>query len=290
MVSCALWFNILNRSTGEYSILDHRSEDSPEFARGQRILSERTRLNLTQPQMAKIGGVSKGSQILYEKGKAPTADYLAAIERAGADIVYILTGRSEADEVTRIMEAVGPVAALQTLLSEHGEEAAIRNIMSQYGGSGGIQRQSGFSEVKDGSDLGRVEALRGGYLPIPFARLSGSAHRGAAPVAFAKSWLDQERIEVEHLSMVYVSTDGLDPLIRLGALALISATPGRTPNHDPWCYELKSTPGFAMISRADDGSVVLAGYGGDARPHIIPQAEAGSLRLVGRIVWSGRPV
>ena len=63
-----------------------------DFARGQRIVEERSRLRLTQPRIATIGGVSKGSQILYEKGSPPTADYLAAIATAGVDILYVLTG------------------------------------------------------------------------------------------------------------------------------------------------------------------------------------------------------
>lgn len=60
--------------------------------RGRRIFEERKRLNLTLPSFGDIGGVSKGSQILYEKGRPPTADYLAAIASAGVDILYVLTG------------------------------------------------------------------------------------------------------------------------------------------------------------------------------------------------------
>lgn len=48
---------------------------------------------MTLIAFGEIGGVSKGSQILYEKGNAPTVDYLVAIGAAGADIAFILTGR-----------------------------------------------------------------------------------------------------------------------------------------------------------------------------------------------------
>lgn len=60
--------------------------------RGQRLREERERLNMTLVKMAGRGGVSRGSQILYEKGNPPTADYLAAISKAGADVLFILTG------------------------------------------------------------------------------------------------------------------------------------------------------------------------------------------------------
>ncbi|TCS70706.1 hypothetical protein EDC61_11433 [Sulfuritortus calidifontis] len=72
------------------------------FDRGSRLREERERLGLSQTDFASIGGASKGSQILYEKGKPPTADYLAAIADAGADVTYILTGSRErpASELT----------------------------------------------------------------------------------------------------------------------------------------------------------------------------------------------
>lgn len=50
-------------------------------------------MKLSQPSLAEIGGVKKGSQILYEKGKAPTADYLERIGEAGVDVLYVITGR-----------------------------------------------------------------------------------------------------------------------------------------------------------------------------------------------------
>lgn len=52
-------------------------------------------MKLSQPAFADVGGVKKGSQILYEKGKAPSADYLERIACAGADVLFILTGRRE---------------------------------------------------------------------------------------------------------------------------------------------------------------------------------------------------
>ena len=76
----------------EQKYLNQLTQKMQDFARGQRIVEERSRLRLTQPRIATIGGVSKGSQILYEKGSPPTADYLAAIATAGVDILYVLTG------------------------------------------------------------------------------------------------------------------------------------------------------------------------------------------------------
>lgn len=66
---------------------------------------------MSQTAFASIGGASKGSQILYEKGKPPTADYLAAIAGVGADVTYILTGlrsrpASELTDRARLLAAI----------------------------------------------------------------------------------------------------------------------------------------------------------------------------------------
>lgn len=61
---------------------------------GERLRMERERLKQTQTDFAALGGVSKPSQVRYEHGtRHPDGVYLAKIERAGADLVFILTGR-----------------------------------------------------------------------------------------------------------------------------------------------------------------------------------------------------
>jgi transcriptional regulator with XRE-family HTH domain len=61
---------------------------------GLRLKEERKRLGLTQPEMAKIGGIGKGSQIGYEGGvRPPDLEYLKRISEVGADIMFIMSGR-----------------------------------------------------------------------------------------------------------------------------------------------------------------------------------------------------
>lgn len=60
---------------------------------GKRLVEERKRLGMNQTDFGRLGSVSKGSQILYEKGDGvPTGDYLAAIAFSGVDVQYVLTG------------------------------------------------------------------------------------------------------------------------------------------------------------------------------------------------------
>ena len=60
----------------------------------ERLKAERERLHLSQPSLAEQAGVGKTTVINWEKGaSAPDAVQLAALATAGADVLYILTGR-----------------------------------------------------------------------------------------------------------------------------------------------------------------------------------------------------
>lgn len=60
---------------------------------GQRLREERSRLNLTQKQMADLGGITKKSQHSYENDhRKPMSDYMSAIALSGVDVRYVLTG------------------------------------------------------------------------------------------------------------------------------------------------------------------------------------------------------
>ncbi|MCL6619462.1 MAG: helix-turn-helix domain-containing protein [Thermomonas hydrothermalis] len=91
-----------------------------DIERGRRLKEERERLGLSQTSMASLANASKGSQILYEKGKPPTADYLKAIAAAGADVTYILTGRRErpASELTDRARLLAAIEAIEEGLGD----------------------------------------------------------------------------------------------------------------------------------------------------------------------------
>ncbi len=62
---------------------------------GARLREERERVGLSQPEMGKVGGVTKLTQLNYEKGdRMPDAAYLSVLhETLGIDVSYILTGQ-----------------------------------------------------------------------------------------------------------------------------------------------------------------------------------------------------
>ncbi|KRP83796.1 MULTISPECIES: helix-turn-helix domain-containing protein [Pseudomonas] len=81
---------------------------------GDRLKEERDRLGLSQTDFGAFGGVSRGTQKAYEQGaNSPDLRYLAALERAGVDIQYVLTGA-------------------KTLLSKDGIDSAESRILENY--------------------------------------------------------------------------------------------------------------------------------------------------------------
>ena len=75
---------------------------------GERLREERTRLDMTQPAFGAVAGITKKTQGLYESdARAPDATYLGAIAEAGADVLYVLTGRREMRPMTQTMSMSG---------------------------------------------------------------------------------------------------------------------------------------------------------------------------------------
>lgn len=68
---------------------------------GERLKEERNRLGMSQTAFGELGGVKVLAQRNYESGlRSPDANYLARIEVAGVDVLYVVTGKraiSQAD-------------------------------------------------------------------------------------------------------------------------------------------------------------------------------------------------
>ncbi len=69
---------------------------------GERLKEERLRLGYSQTKFGKLGDVTKNSQISYENNtRYPDALYFQAINDAGVDINYIITGIRTTQNVER---------------------------------------------------------------------------------------------------------------------------------------------------------------------------------------------
>lgn len=61
---------------------------------GARLREERSRLGVSQTELAVACGIAKNTQLNYEKDeRSPDAKYLTAAEALGMDVYYVLIGK-----------------------------------------------------------------------------------------------------------------------------------------------------------------------------------------------------
>lgn len=60
--------------------------------RGERIREERKRLGLSLVAFANLLRIHRNTQVNYERGREPPANYLLAAQEAGVDIAYVMDG------------------------------------------------------------------------------------------------------------------------------------------------------------------------------------------------------
>lgn len=85
---------------------------------GHRLKEERLRLGFSQTDFAALAGASKGAQLKWEKDDAsPNAQALVAFAEAGADVLYVLTGRHAPNRAeTTISEIEDDLTAIERQL------------------------------------------------------------------------------------------------------------------------------------------------------------------------------
>jgi transcriptional regulator with XRE-family HTH domain len=73
-----------------------------------RLKEERMRLGKSQTAFAALAGVTKSAQIKWESGTSsfPTAPALAAFAEAGADVLYILSGKRTPDSPEALVKKI----------------------------------------------------------------------------------------------------------------------------------------------------------------------------------------
>lgn len=118
------------------------------FTFGQRLKEERERIGLSQADFGALAGVSKVSQINYEKDvRSPDAKYLCALHENEVDTCYLLSGvraangPSLANELSALSDAweaidLALAEAKKTLPSEKKRKAAEALYMAVKHGEG----------------------------------------------------------------------------------------------------------------------------------------------------------
>jgi transcriptional regulator with XRE-family HTH domain len=85
---------------------------------GDRLRTERERLGLSQGEFADLAAVARTTAFRYETGAhSPSLEFLEAIEAAGADVEFIVSGQLLNDREDQFADAM---CLVDDLLKKHG--------------------------------------------------------------------------------------------------------------------------------------------------------------------------
>ena len=244
--------------------MNQSTPKAQDIDRGERIRSERQRLGLTLVEMAKKAGVSKGSQILYEKGSAPSADYLAAAGSAGADIVFILTGRYGQDFKPRVGTKVQDKDG--KVLAEYRGEP----------GSDGVDRlsQQGFVRLPIYDDV-RASAGPGAAVTSEQSEV----------ISFDRAFLRGLGATPDRCSMIWAHGDSMQPTIPDGSILIIDH--GQTDVVNGCIYVLNIADDLVVkrVRRRLDATIEIVSDNAMYPPEALRADQLQQLRVVGRVVY-----
>ncbi len=102
---------------------------------GERLKEERNRVGANQTVFAEQCGVTKNTQLAYEKGeRSPDANYLAAAAERGVDVLYVLTGERRPSAAESVSSDEIELVKAYRSMSE-AERSVLRRISGSLTGS-----------------------------------------------------------------------------------------------------------------------------------------------------------
>jgi hypothetical protein len=146
------------------------------------------------------------------------------------------------------------------------------------------QGRSGFSEPEAEMSEGGREALRGGYLPIPWHDLSPRQEgQPAAPVAFSRNWIEASGLAPEQIAAVAPEF----PPSKAGLVALVDQSAPRREGPALWCFREGGRVGLGRF-QFEGGVTVLFAEEPDGKARILLGDDRAKITFLGRVVWSGQ--
>jgi phage repressor protein C with HTH and peptisase S24 domain len=237
--------------------------------RGDRIRGERERLGLSLVDCALKTGVSKGSQRLYEKGNAPTADYLVAIGDLGADIVYILTGRSGQNVEPRFGTSVRRLDG--TVISTH----------------------TGATVPMSETAAEIAEASPSELIRLPRYAVEASAGPGIflandqpfSELAFDRQFLRDRGASPDSCTVIQARGDSMMPTIPDGSLLIVDHSQVEVANGYITVIGVGDDLLVKRIRRRIDGMIELISDNPAYQPETVSTERLDQLRIIGRVVY-----
>ena len=128
---------------------------------------------------------------------------------------------------------------------------------------------------------GSPEALKMGFLPIPYDPIMGTM-RGAAPIAVARSWIDERKLNPDKLRWIIAPDDAMFPVVEAGALCLLSLQ-SRHSESGVTAFRHKGELLLSNASRPGGDDWLLDRLDPNFKALYVPRAEAHATLPIGRI-------
>ena len=144
----------------------------------------------------------------------------------------------------------------------------------------------GFGETSGTGGDPPQEALRQGYLPIPY-HPAQRAYGASAPVAFTRAWLDEQGFDPEKLCCVHAPDGTLAPVIDKEALCLIDNAGRQVSGHAIWAHLDEGQLRLNYLSQPEPGVMLISDADPATPPVLRRGADLDELLLLGRVVWTG---
>ncbi len=108
-------------------------------------------------------------------------------------------------------------------------------------------------------------------------------------VSFKEDWVQNFlRVPRKDLALLTVKGDSMNPTLNDGDMILVDLRASRIEDSAIYVLEFEDALLVKRIQRKLDGSVVIKSDNQAYEPEILPKERVESVRIVGRVVWSGR--
>ena len=218
-------------------------------------------LGLTIEEMAEKGGVYRGSQIKYEKGYAPTADYLENIGDDSDHLAFIVY------------------------------KARVPNIAS-------LPEQENASETKQEPAFKEISEAKG-MINLPmYQHVHASAGPGQMPadqeissaISFEEKYLREMGATPKHCAVIEARGDSMSPAIPDGAMLVVDHSQIAVEHGFIYVFNIGE---MVVVKRASWSLSQKLTLKSDNPAHNYPddtfsKEDADALNVVGRVIFYGR--
>lgn len=144
--------------------------------------------------------------------------------------------------------------------------------------------EHGLKEDGPTSDLDKVEALRAGFLPIPWHHRS--KQKGSSPIAFDPAWLDSNGLIPDGLSAIVPDQVNLPYERSSSVIAVMDRARTARVSGAVYCF---SRHGKIVLSRLyfDRDFTIIPSEGISKAPTILAPGDEGPIQHIETVVWHG---